>query len=199
MLKARSMGNICIKSNDGSHPGDRKTSRTEGSPIEGSSLHNEINNQTVARPRLKIVEYDEFREREKTVVEDILESKAYLRMAAINFKELKLQKIIGQGAFGEVIKGTYLGTPVVVKRMVRQKIDEDNIRMFAEEIQLMMNLRHPNIVQVIHILRTYPWKVIGILCHLTPLCTFLLVYWCQLEFLLQHVSQFEYGTDISHC
>ncbi|KDO23630.1 TKL/DRK protein kinase [Saprolegnia parasitica CBS 223.65] len=70
-------------------------------------------------------------------------------MAAINFKELKLQKVIGKGAFGEVIKGTYHGTPVVVKRMVRQNIDPENVRMFAEEIQLMMNLRHPNIVQFI--------------------------------------------------
>ncbi|RHY27659.1 hypothetical protein DYB37_005177 [Aphanomyces astaci] len=94
------------------------------------------------------VTFTEFKDGEKVVVDSILDSKIHLRMAAINFKELKLQKIIGQGAFGEVIKGTYHGTPVVVKRMVRQKIDPDNIRMFADEIQLMMNLRHPNIVQV---------------------------------------------------
>ncbi|RQM27427.1 hypothetical protein B5M09_009800 [Aphanomyces astaci] len=93
------------------------------------------------------VTFTEFKDGEKVVVDSILDSKIHLRMAAINFKELKLQKIIGQGAFGEVIKGTYHGTPVVVKRMVRQKIDPDNIRMFADEIQLMMNLRHPNIVQ----------------------------------------------------
>ncbi|ETV64373.1 TKL/DRK protein kinase, variant [Aphanomyces astaci] len=95
------------------------------------------------------VTFTEFKDGEKVVVDSILDSKIHLRMAAINFKELKLQKIIGQGAFGEVIKGTYHGTPVVVKRMVRQKIDPDNIRMFADEIQLMMNLRHPNIVQFI--------------------------------------------------
>ncbi|ETV99798.1 TKL/DRK protein kinase, variant 1 [Aphanomyces invadans] len=100
-------------------------------------------------PQPGTVTFTEFKDGEKVVVDSILDSRIHLRMAAINFKELKLQKIIGQGAFGEVIKGTYHGTPVVVKRMVRQKIDPENIRMFADEIQLMMNLRHPNIVQFI--------------------------------------------------
>ncbi|DBA03630.1 TPA: hypothetical protein N0F65_006809 [Lagenidium giganteum] len=95
------------------------------------------------------VHFGEFEDREKTVVETMLESNRGLRMAEINFNDLKLQKIIGAGAFGEVIKGTYCGTPVVVKRMLRNKIDENNMRMFGEEIQLMMNLRHPNIVQFI--------------------------------------------------
>lgn len=94
------------------------------------------------------VDFLEFKDDEKNVVETMLESNKGLRMAEINFHDLKLSKIIGAGAFGEVIKGTYCGTPVVVKRMLRNKITEDNLRMFGEEIQLMMNLRHPNIVQV---------------------------------------------------
>lgn len=94
------------------------------------------------------VDFDEFKDDEKNIVETMLESNKGLRMAEINFHDLKLSKIIGAGAFGEVIKGTYCGTPVVVKRMLRNKITEDNLRMFGEEIQLMMNLRHPNIVQV---------------------------------------------------
>lgn len=94
------------------------------------------------------VDFVEFKDDEKNVVETMLESNKGLRMAEINFHDLKLSKIIGAGAFGEVIKGTYCGTPVVVKRMLRNKITEDNLRMFGEEIQLMMNLRHPNIVQV---------------------------------------------------
>ena len=32
--------------------------------------------------------------------------------------------------------------------MLRNKINEENMRMFDEEIQLMIGLRHPNIVQV---------------------------------------------------
>lgn len=95
------------------------------------------------------MDFQEFKDKEKNVVETMLESNKGLRMAEINFNDLKLQKIIGAGAFGEVIKGTYCGTPVVVKRMLRNKITEDNLRMFGDEIQLMMNLRHPNIVQFI--------------------------------------------------
>lgn len=100
------------------------------------------------RARNDTVDFQEFKDKEKNVVETMLESNNGLRMAEINFNDLKLQKIIGAGAFGEVIKGTYCGTPVVVKRMLRNKINEDNLRMFGDEIQLMMNLRHPNIVQV---------------------------------------------------
>ncbi len=98
--------------------------------------------------RLDTVDFVEFKDKEKNVVELMLNNNKGLRMAEINFHDLKLQKIIGAGAFGEVIKGTYCGTPVVVKRMLRNKINEDNLRMFGDEIQLMMNLRHPNIVQV---------------------------------------------------
>ncbi|GMF13101.1 unnamed protein product [Phytophthora lilii] len=101
------------------------------------------------RPINNTVDFQEFKDKEKNVVETMLESNKGLRMAEINFNDLKLQKIIGAGAFGEVIKGTYCGTPVVVKRMLRNKITEDNLRMFGDEIQLMMNLRHPNIVQFI--------------------------------------------------
>ncbi|TMW63243.1 hypothetical protein Poli38472_002184 [Pythium oligandrum] len=99
--------------------------------------------------RTKTVDFQDFMDKEKNVVEQMLNSNKGLRMAEINFHDLKLQKIIGAGAFGEVIKGTYCGTPVVVKRMLRNKINEDNLRMFGDEIQLMMNLRHPNIVQFI--------------------------------------------------
>ncbi|CAI5741132.1 unnamed protein product [Hyaloperonospora brassicae] len=101
------------------------------------------------RPPPSTVDFPDFKDKEKNVVETMLESNKGLRMAEINFNDLKLQKIIGAGAFGEVIKGTYCGTPVVVKRMLRTKITEDNLRMFGDEIQLMMNLRHPNIVQFI--------------------------------------------------
>lgn len=95
------------------------------------------------------VPFADFKDREKNAVDSLLSNNQSLRMASVTFDDLKLTKIIGAGAFGEVIKGTYCGTPVVVKRMLRNKIDANHLRMFSEEIQLMMNLRHPNIVQFI--------------------------------------------------
>ncbi|RLN91388.1 hypothetical protein BBJ28_00022136 [Nothophytophthora sp. Chile5] len=115
----------------------------------GSSARPDRPDRSNRRPNNNTVDFQEFKDKEKNVVETMLESNKGLRMAEINFNDLKLQKIIGAGAFGEVIKGTYCGTPVVVKRMLRNKITEDNLRMFGDEIQLMMNLRHPNIVQFI--------------------------------------------------
>jgi hypothetical protein len=99
-------------------------------------------------PKKKVVPFADFKEGEKILVHSILESNVHLKLAAIQLKELCFQTMIGHGAFGDVIQGAYYGTPVIIKRMVRQNIDENNIRIFAEEIQRMMNLRHPNIVQV---------------------------------------------------
>ncbi|KAJ0409336.1 hypothetical protein ATCC90586_000573 [Pythium insidiosum] len=128
------------RSGNGSSQGRRDRERTAPSSSDGGR----------ARPRSQpTVHFPESTDQEKSVVEMMLNNNKGLRMAEINFHDLKLQKIIGVGAFGEVIKGTYCGTPVVVKRMLRNKINEDNVRMFGEEIQLMMNLRHPNIVQFI--------------------------------------------------
>ncbi|KAI9922503.1 hypothetical protein PsorP6_002471 [Peronosclerospora sorghi] len=138
-----------------SRNGGHHRQRTEASDGVSKRKHltadtaTERSNKANRRPNSNTVDFQEFKDREKNVVETMLESNKGLRMAEINFNDLKLQKIIGAGAFGEVIKGAYCGTPVVVKRMLRTKITEDNLRMFSDEIQLMMNLRHPNIVQFI--------------------------------------------------
>lgn len=109
------------------------------------------------------VHFSEFNDNEKSEVESILERNTELKHAEINFNDLKLQKIIGTGTFGEVIKGSYCGTPVVVKRMLRNKINEDNLKMFAEEIKLMLHLRHPNIVQFIGA----SWNSYSNICFIT--------------------------------
>jgi serine/threonine protein kinase len=86
------------------------------------------------------------------VVQNVLEDESLrqqLETCRIPLDHLQLEKVIGQGAYGEVIKGTYHGTPVVLKRMLRSKITEEQMREFADEILLMMQLRHPNVVQFI--------------------------------------------------
>ena len=56
---------------------------------------------------------------------------------------------LGQGAFGEVFKGEYNGTPVAVKKLHRSKLDEAGLRAFRAEFELQLSLRHPNLVQII--------------------------------------------------
>ncbi|RHY98199.1 hypothetical protein DYB35_007034 [Aphanomyces astaci] len=67
----------------------------------------------------------------------------------IPLEDLALKRVIGQGAYGEVILAEFCGTMVVLKRMHRHKITRAAVQEFTDEILLMCQLRHPNIVQFI--------------------------------------------------
>ncbi|XP_010917104.1 serine/threonine-protein kinase VIK isoform X1 [Elaeis guineensis] len=56
--------------------------------------------------------------------------------------------IIGKGSFGEILKAYWRGTPVAVKRIL-PSLSEDRlvIQDFRHEVNLLVKLRHPNIVQ----------------------------------------------------
>ena len=63
---------------------------------------------------------------------------------AIPLEKVELIKVIGRGAFGEVLHGKYEGTDVAVKRMssVTQQAQSD----FTREVSLLTKLRHPHVV-----------------------------------------------------
>ncbi|CAA3021106.1 serine threonine- kinase STY46-like [Olea europaea subsp. europaea] len=55
---------------------------------------------------------------------------------------------IGKGSFGEIIKASWRGTPVAVKRILPNLSDDRLvIQDFRHEVNLLVKLRHPNIVQ----------------------------------------------------
>ncbi|XP_072971227.1 serine/threonine-protein kinase VIK-like [Typha angustifolia] len=56
--------------------------------------------------------------------------------------------IIGKGSFGEILKAYWRGTPVAVKRIL-QSLSNDRLvtQDFRHEVNLLVKLRHPNIVQ----------------------------------------------------
>lgn len=93
--------------------------------------------------------YDEYEQDEKVAVDKTLEGEfgRQLLPFRIPLDHLKLETCIGTGAFGEVIRCDYFGTNAVLKRMHRNKINEETMANFAQEILLMSDLRHPNIVQ----------------------------------------------------
>mmetsp|Transcript_34369 Transcript_34369/g.86279 ORF Transcript_34369/g.86279 Transcript_34369/m.86279 type:complete len:769 (+) Transcript_34369:194-2500(+) len=64
----------------------------------------------------------------------------------LDVSKLRIDKKIGQGAFGEVFKGEYLGTPVAVKSLITGSISEDVDIEFKREVSILKSLRHPNIV-----------------------------------------------------
>ncbi|XP_022725223.1 serine/threonine-protein kinase STY8-like [Durio zibethinus] len=56
--------------------------------------------------------------------------------------------IIGKGSFGEILKVSWRGTPVAVKRILPSLSDDRLvIQDFRHEVNLLVKLRHPNIVQ----------------------------------------------------
>ncbi|GAB4829107.1 hypothetical protein Ancab_018770 [Ancistrocladus abbreviatus] len=55
---------------------------------------------------------------------------------------------IGKGSFGEILKAYWRGTPVAVKRILPSLSDDRLIiQDFRHEVNLLVKLRHPNIVQ----------------------------------------------------
>ncbi|XP_058082871.1 serine/threonine-protein kinase VIK isoform X1 [Magnolia sinica] len=56
--------------------------------------------------------------------------------------------VIGKGSFGEILKACWRGTPVAVKRILPSLSDDRLVTQdFRHEVNLLVKLRHPNIVQ----------------------------------------------------
>lgn len=64
----------------------------------------------------------------------------------IDLKEVEIVSSLGKGAFGEVFKGRLHGKDVAVKKLFNQKVDDDALIDFKQEITIMSNLHHPNIL-----------------------------------------------------
>lgn len=56
--------------------------------------------------------------------------------------------IVGKGSFGEIVRASWRGTPVAVKRILPSLSDDRFVvQDFRHEVNLLVKLRHPNIVQ----------------------------------------------------
>lgn len=64
---------------------------------------------------------------------------------SINLNRLEIDEssILGRGSFGIVARGKYCGTSVAVKKIITKNPD------LLKEITMLINLRHPNIVDMI--------------------------------------------------
>ncbi|MQL80308.1 hypothetical protein Taro_012770 [Colocasia esculenta] len=62
--------------------------------------------------------------------------------------DFSTSNIIGKGSFGEILKACWRGTPVAVKRILPSLSDDRLVTQdFRHEVNLLVKLRHPNIVQ----------------------------------------------------
>jgi serine/threonine protein kinase len=73
---------------------------------------------------------------------------------SISYEELLKGDVLGTGAFGSVVCGTWRGTDVAIKTLHSQ--DEKALEMFTKEAELLCKLRHPNIVQCLGACLTLP-------------------------------------------
>ncbi|KAM9974761.1 hypothetical protein ACTFIW_008227 [Dictyostelium discoideum] len=65
----------------------------------------------------------------------------------IDIHQIKIGVRIGKGNYGEVYLGTWRGSQVAVKKLPAHNLNENILKEFNREINLMKNLRHPNVIQ----------------------------------------------------
>ncbi|KAL1834579.1 hypothetical protein ACET3Z_004230 [Daucus carota] len=64
----------------------------------------------------------------------------------IPWEDLQVFERIGIGSYGEVFRAEWNSTEVAVKRFMNQDISGDALDQFKCEVEIMLRLRHPNVV-----------------------------------------------------
>lgn len=67
----------------------------------------------------------------------------------IDYKELEMIKKIGEGGYGDVYLGKWLGQEVAIKQYGKNTTKKRSTKKttdFIKEVEVISNLRHPNIV-----------------------------------------------------
>ncbi len=74
-----------------------------------------------------------------------------VQLEAIPSRDFSKGKFLGKGGFGQVYLGNWQATPIAVKELLVQIIDDQFLNMFKNEAQIMAQCKHPNIVQMLGI------------------------------------------------
>lgn len=64
----------------------------------------------------------------------------------IPWEDLQIGERIGIGSYGEVYRAEWNGTEVAAKKFMNQDISGDALAQFKCEVEIMLRLRHPNLV-----------------------------------------------------
>ncbi|MGE3920334.1 MAG: protein kinase [Gammaproteobacteria bacterium] len=67
---------------------------------------------------------------------------------SIEYTELKFDKRLGQGAYGEVYSGTWRYNQVAIKKLLGTNYNEDAIRELQQEAQVLAKVRSDYVVQI---------------------------------------------------
>ena len=69
--------------------------------------------------------------------------------ARIPWSSVLVGETIGSGASGMVCRGEFASTPVAVKILHGKQVNDTALQQLAQECQLMLQLRHPNVLMTI--------------------------------------------------
>jgi len=105
---------------------------------------------SVAEPALHMSEYRTILHNYQQNDYDLLATikRTLGKMVVIDYSEIEKGPSIGEGGYGEVFKGKWLGQDVAIKEFGRkrvrnkEKLDAD----FLREVEMVSKLRHPNII-----------------------------------------------------
>ncbi|KAL0798488.1 hypothetical protein Bca101_053663 [Brassica carinata] len=67
----------------------------------------------------------------------------------IDMKQLKIEKKVACGSYGELYKGTYCSQEVAIKILKPERVNAEMLREFSQEVYIMRKVRHKNVVQFI--------------------------------------------------
>lgn len=67
----------------------------------------------------------------------------------IDINQLKCNKKVASGSFGDLFRGTYCGQDVAIKILKPERLNENLQREFQQEVFIMRKVRHKNVVQFI--------------------------------------------------
>ncbi|KAK6236742.1 hypothetical protein QUC31_020538 [Theobroma cacao] len=87
----------------------------------------------------------------------------------IPWEDLQIGERIGIGSYGEVYRADWNGTEVAVKKFLDQDFSGDALIQFKCEVEIMLRLRHPNVVLFMGAVTRSP--------HFSILTEFLPRYW----------------------
>lgn len=67
----------------------------------------------------------------------------------IDFKDIKCEpktELLGSGGYGDVYRASWLGTKIALKKFRRRTMTRHALKDFIKEIEMLNQLRHPNIL-----------------------------------------------------
>nr|AVG22651.1 MAPKKK4 [Plasmodiophora brassicae] len=82
----------------------------------------------------------------QTLVAEIAKPVSQREHWEIDYSQLTFLTKIGDGAFGEVFKGRLWGTDVAIKKLKDSEVDDKVLADLKNEVAILSQLRHPNVV-----------------------------------------------------